>query len=530
MRQLFIQLIIIVSISLSANAQIRLSHTTINYETIAGETEEESLTIYNDYNFEISFECLLSMPEFTSEDNFTVSANSSYELKIAFKPKHNILHKAQLFLRSNTSLGVYLVNLNGQGAYQNTYWAGTQNKSEEALKQELKSIISAGYKNLGYNGARDVMYASIDNINGQVECIYTGRKATFNTRSGANSNSFNTEHIWPQSFFSRREPERADLYHIISCDQSANSTRGNNPYGVVNNATWTEGGSKSGGGLFEPRDEAKGYIARAVFYFVIRYGNAGNFLSNSQEQVLRLWSEAQPVNTKEKNRGDAVYTVQKNRNPFIDHPEFLERITSFSGTSVGPVVKKLEVSNNSIVINQSESSYIHYDSSYKIYLYNTGNTAINIESIKNNNPYFDINYPQASIDASGSIILTINRDSSVLMGNYSQQTDIIEIKTDGGNFSIPIQEILNFKISRKSLKLEQNLEIFPNPVQDILHIKTGSKMSSHSHIDIYNTLGTLEISTEIRLPFTEINLQHLARGLYFVRERGKSGFQKLILN
>jgi hypothetical protein len=214
------------------------------------------------------------------------------------------------------------------------------------LKDTLHDVIGRNYNNLGYNTGRDFMFMQIDNkkINGQgatqntIECIYTGRQAIgYIDRTDCQNlatYSFNTEHIFPQGFFNSIEPMRADLFHLFPTDDDANNKRGSLPFGVVNNPTWQNGGSKVNSTTFEPRDAHKGKTARAMFYFVLRYQNYNNFLT-TQEGILRQWHELFGVDAIEIKRGNDIASLQDNRNPFIDYPQFIERITSISSTSVG---------------------------------------------------------------------------------------------------------------------------------------------------------------------------------------------------
>ncbi|MDQ3071708.1 MAG: endonuclease [Bacteroidota bacterium] len=284
----------------------------------------------------------LYAPEFHVKDSiFTISGGDSHSLYVYFMPKHNIVHTTGLIVLGKAEAGNAVVNLSGQGRYADMYYISTENLSEEALKNALKKLIS-GHRSLGYTKARDTMYAIIDNEGGIVECVYTGRKATFSTRAGAVDNNFNTEHTYPQSFFAEAEPMRSDLFHLYPTDETANSIRSNHPFGVVASASWSNGGSKSNGSRFEPRDVHKGDAARALFYFVIRYQDYSNFV-RQQESILRQWAVTDMPDTTEEARNDAIYIYQKNRNPFIDHPEFLERIQSICSTSVAPVVISYDV-------------------------------------------------------------------------------------------------------------------------------------------------------------------------------------------
>lgn len=161
--------------------------------------------------------------------------------------------------------------------------------------------------------------------------------------AGAEGESYNREHSWPRSWFNEASPMNTDLFHIVPTDTYVNSKRGNEPYGEVSSPTWvSENGSRLGpcsypgysGTAFEPIDGYKGDFARNYFYMATRYlgedeGWPGSDMTDGA--VLKPWAEAMliewhisdPVSIKETDRNDAVYDIQENRNPFIDHPEYV---------------------------------------------------------------------------------------------------------------------------------------------------------------------------------------------------------------
>lgn len=163
---------------------------------------------------------------------------------------------------------------------------------------------------------------------------------------GGEGDCYNREHSWPKSWFNDQAPMNSDLYHLYPTDGYVNNRRGNFPFGVVGNATWaSENGSLLGGcsypgysgTVFEPIDAYKGDFARTYFYMTTRYygedaGWEGSPQANGAEltawslAMLMEWHEADPVSLKEINRNNAVYEIQDNRNPFIDHPEYVNLI------------------------------------------------------------------------------------------------------------------------------------------------------------------------------------------------------------
>ena len=142
-----------------------------------------------------------------------------------------------------------------------------------------------------------------------------------------------------------------------------NGKRSNYPYGKVGQVSWTsQNGSKLGssassgytGTVFEPINEYKGDFARSYFYMSVRYytedsgwpGSAattGSQLKAWELAQLKQWSSQDPVSTKEINRNNAIYQIQDNRNPFIDHPEYVSAIW-------GPVTGTDDISAGNITI------------------------------------------------------------------------------------------------------------------------------------------------------------------------------------
>lgn len=155
----------------------------------------------------------------------------------------------------------------------------------------------------------------------------------------------NVEHTVAQSWFKSKSYfsiGKADLHHLYPSDSRANSMRGNFEFGDVGtvknapkcfdedrNQLPTEAKLGSGGSnglVFEPPVKHKGNIARAIFYFAVRYDFP---LSASLEKTLRKWHELDPVDPSELSRNDAIEKIQGNRNPFIDHSEYVEQISKF---------------------------------------------------------------------------------------------------------------------------------------------------------------------------------------------------------
>jgi endonuclease I len=247
-----------------------------------------------------------------------------------------------------------------------------------ALYNIIKNHNSLGYSNLW------TQFSNTDaKPNGKVWDIYSDKPGqtppyqyTFGTDQCGNYNQegdcYNREHTYPQSYFNSAEPMRSDLFQVYPTDGFVNGKRSDLMYGVVTSATYTsQNGSKVGnnsypgspsGNAFEPIDSFKGDLARTYFYIATRYKGEDNSWSNWEMangaelkqwaiNMLLDWHHNDPVSQKEKNRNNAIYNVQNNRNPFIDYPVFADCIwgtgncTSLSAVSV-PLAQMVEIFPN----------------------------------------------------------------------------------------------------------------------------------------------------------------------------------------
>jgi endonuclease I len=223
------------------------------------------------------------------------------------------------------------------------YYKAAEGQQGQALLRTLANVVSK-HKDLGYDRARDVMFGEVDDTDNDnvIECDYTGKTLSNITGKDAaylGGKGFNAEHTWPQSK-GAVGAAKADLHHLFPTDCNANSRRSSYPFGNVVSVKWEEGGSKlgtdaKGRTVFEPRDDQKGNTARAILYFYMVYGNRAD-LDNFrvEETTLKQWHQADPVTAVDRDRNQAVYEAQGNRNPFVDRPEFVQAIGSFQGNGL----------------------------------------------------------------------------------------------------------------------------------------------------------------------------------------------------
>lgn len=204
---------------------------------------------------------------------------------------------------------------------------------------------------LGYDGARTFLLGKfylIDQGRGEyaIKDVYCDSIRTEKDFRGGNgpqpgripdSNVLNTEHTWPQSRFSGRHNkgmQKADMHHLFPTDNELNSIRGNNAFGEVTHekrplkcpASRFGKASNGNADVFEPPANHRGNVARALFYFSIRYDLP---IDSRQEAFLRKWSKEDPVDEEELDRNEEIHKMQGNRNPFIDIPGLEDSIQDF---------------------------------------------------------------------------------------------------------------------------------------------------------------------------------------------------------
>ena len=200
------------------------------------------------------------------------------------------------------------------------------------------------HKSIGYDKARIVMFGERDlQQSGNekfVTDVYCGKKFTFrDVQDVGNMHAeVNIEHTWPQSKFSsqfEKGMQKSDMHHLFLTDSKANSQRGNHEFGVagnLHNELTVEDCDNSklvhaqGGYNFEPPKGHRGNVARALFYFSVRYHMP---ISKAQEKALREWHKADPIDATEREKHEVVSKHQNVRNPFVDFPQLVDQIADF---------------------------------------------------------------------------------------------------------------------------------------------------------------------------------------------------------
>lgn len=236
------------------------------------------------------------------------------------------------------------------------YYNGTENLTGDQLKDSLHKIIK-GHIDFSYSDAKYILnYADEDpdNTSNLIQ-LYSGRSVS-KSAWGTGSDETNREHVWAKSHgnFADVRPMDGDAHNLHPGDASVNVTRSNYDFDEVTNGTYIEEADayyNSTDQAFEPADRDKGVIARTIFYMDVRYEGTDGELDlevadetgtypnakHGKLSTLLQWNRDFPPTAFEKRRNDRVYLSQRNRNPFIDNPDFADLIwagAQVSGTTV----------------------------------------------------------------------------------------------------------------------------------------------------------------------------------------------------
>ncbi|MFH8440946.1 endonuclease I family protein [Streptomyces sp. NPDC018026] len=227
--------------------------------------------------------------------------------------------------------------------YDDTYYKDAIGKTGASLKSSLHTIISDQTK-LSYSAVWDALKATDEDPDnsGNVILLYSGVSRS-KSLNGGDTGDWNREHVWAKSHgdFGTSTGPGTDIHHLRPSDVRVNSVRGNKDFDNGGSAVSEGGGSLTDSDSFEPRDAVKGDVARMIFYMAVRYEGGDGFADlevNGQVDngsnpyigklsVLKEWNDEDPPDAFEERRNQVVYDdYQHNRNPFVDHPEWVESI------------------------------------------------------------------------------------------------------------------------------------------------------------------------------------------------------------
>ena len=250
------------------------------------------------------------------------------------------------------------------------YYASiTDSMSGTTLLNNLKSIINTSSVSVSYNWSRYEAADEDPNNNSNVILIYA-RNSVAKTAHVSGSTGWNREHTFPQSKLSNSQAE-SDNHIIFASDNKVNGARGNIKMGVVSGGTVVNdyfGNAttcRKTSSLFDPNNVARGIVARSTMYAAAMYGYDPEDNFESIATMLRWHLEYQP-DANDVRRNNTVYSNQKNRNPFVDHPEYACRIwgnTNSTTQSICGSTGSVSISKSTASIEEGSSTTISATSS-----------------------------------------------------------------------------------------------------------------------------------------------------------------------
>lgn len=405
------------------------------------------------------------------------------------------------------------------------------------LKTALKNIISANTTVLTYtpgvlnsvqttdmhrndaNTADVVWDMYSDNPTGPESYtypFYTSRCGNYDSEGDC----YNREHSFPQEWFGDNSlPMYTDIHHIFPTDGYVNGKKANYALGEVANPVYiSTNGSKLGpnkfpgftGTVFEPIDAYKGDLARAQLYMITRYedsmvkwknnGNANDVLNGTSYpslddwyiQLLYKWHTQDPVSQKEIDRNNAVYLLQGNRNPYIDHPEYVAALFTCSVVPVSLTDLSAEKDNESIVLTWHTS----WEANFKNYEIERSIDGIHFEKI-------------AVVVGQNLRLYSLTDKKLPATSAAFYRLNMVDINGHS-NFS---------KVISVRLTKEPSVQVYPNPAKDFITLKTAKSFAKNTHISIIDVTGRILLQQTIIAVTENINLdiRQLPAGRYFLR-------------
>jgi len=247
-----------------------------------------------------------------------------------------VLFDFDLDISSNIHLyAKWQLDIDDEYTYQG-YYEGADGLTDSNLVSFLHERLNQGFSPVDYGAARYILDDTDQDPNNpnNLILVYLGTSVSGAWDSGI---TWNREHVWPQSLLGTDASNStinsaSDLHNLKPANPAENSSRSNKYFDVM-----------TGPETYLARAAVRGDIARILFYMDIMYQELSLVNSNpgvyqmGKKDVLLRWHLEDPVDDFERNRNDIIYAYQNNRNPFIDHPEFVEKV-------YGPIV--LSSTNN----------------------------------------------------------------------------------------------------------------------------------------------------------------------------------------
>jgi endonuclease I len=410
------------------------------------------------------------------------------------------------------------------------YYDSAMELTGSDLRLELHNIISEN-TNTSYTNSKKIMYSQIDNLNETVNCVYSGFSVAHSLGNQSTPTNIDCEHSYCQSWIDaelegmENSIAKADIHHLFPTKSSVNIARSNNPFAHTQNINYTyseDGGfttsflgqNSDGFTVFEVADQHKGDVARALLYFIVRYETALNFGNVDMLETLLNWHYNDPVSTKEIDRNDAIYNFQNNRNPFIDHPLFVDEIWNDNASIT------LTFPNESLILGTNRMYTIKWFSHYffgnvRIELLNSvTNYFAELTDLTENDGEFEWEIP-ADLEANSNYSIRISdSENTTIYDNSNAYFTVVETNPqadifiseycEGSSYNKYI-EIFNgtgavIDFSKYSLKIYHNGNLTPTNT-----INFSNLLLNDDTFVIAHTSANSTILTNCNLTFGGIN-------------------------
>ncbi len=433
----------------------------------------------------------------------------------------------------------------GGGGEPTGYYNAAAGLTCKSKKTALQNIITSGYNSQTYTalwtaytttdarlndaGNKTIVYDMYsDNPNGS-ECEFTFvTDQDGGTLGTSECQKFNREHSFPKSWFGGSTSQGTpgtDLFHVIPTDKKVNSVRGNQPFGETNSPSYTSAnGSKYGpssvdsinGDVFEPINTYKGDFARTYFYMATRYGSQINGWANTTTEsrivlsdtswasfkapylrMLIKWHKNDPVSQKEIERNNAVYLIQGNRNPYIDHPEYVDEIWTNACDLIIPVTLKSFKGN-----------------------YTKQNVHLNW-AVENE---YAFNHYEIERSTDGINFTTINKIKASGLSLYAMDDATFDVKSTRLYYQLKMVNLDYTYVYSPVIAVQlpqqgKGLVVYPNPATKEISFKTTDGEATNFELIITDALGKIWLQKNLStdsIASKNLNISQLPVGNYFI--------------
>jgi len=448
---------------------------------------------------------------------------------------------------NSTSANATVATTTGTVINPPNYYDNAAGKSCVELKTSLKTITTTGMTPRSYGdlwtqytqtdikpreigtGSANVIWDIYSDVpNGTDPYNFTPVINQCGNYSGEGQ-CYNREHSFPQSWFTggTSTGPGTDYLHIYPTDGKVNADRGSWVYGEVANATSTSrNGSKLGssavaginGTVFEPINEYKGDVARSFLYMVTRYQDNmptwGNLSGSNGQPALEpntypsidvayiklmlKWHTQDPVSQKERDRNNASYSFQKNRNPFIDHPEYADLVWNANCPGLSALPVQLVFFGGKLVGNQVKLNWVA-ENEQNFLLFD-------VERSFNGNSYTSI----GQVKAANQRNYTFNDNAQNINGRRVYYR-LKKIDKDG---KYAYSEVFTLHIP-----LNTKFSVYPNPANSFIKLQLNGTVSGKVTVQVTNALGNVLQQQTLQSAGNTItlNTQALPNGTYLVK-------------